>query len=337
LPRPYYLFMKKILKFAGYLVIAIVLIVVAGISYITLALPNVGDPENIKVEATPQRIERGKYLANHITACVDCHSKREWNILAGPIKEETLGAGGEKFDANVGFPGSVYVPNITPYHLKNWTDGELFRAITTGVKKDGSAIFPIMPWESYSKMSREDVYSIIAYLRTLKPQTTDYPERKLDFPLNILVHTMPAKAALGTVPDQHDTLAYGAYLVRIGACKDCHSQANKGKIIEGLEFAGGHEYTSPNGGTIRSANITADKETGIGSWTKAQFLSRFTQYADSTHQQTPIKPNEFQTIMPWYKYGTMKVSDLEAIYAYIKTIKPVKNKVDKFTPAELHD
>ena len=329
--------MKKILKFAGYIVIAIVLIVVAGISYITLALPNVGDPENIKVEATPQRIERGKYLANHVTVCVDCHSTRDWSILAGPVKAESLGAGGEKFDANVSFPGSVYVPNITPYHLKNWTDGELFRAITTGVKKDGSAIFPIMPWESYSKMSREDVYSIIAYLRTLKPQTSDYPERKLDFPLNILVHTMPAKATLGTIPDQHDTLAYGAYLVRIAACKDCHSQAVKGKIIEGLEFAGGHEYTSPNGGTIRSSNITSDRETGIGSWTKAQFLSRFTQYADSTHKQVPVKPNEYQTIMPWYRYGTMKVTDLEAIYAYIKTIKPVKNKVDKFTRPYLID
>jgi hypothetical protein len=322
--------MKKFLKYAAYVVIAVILIVIAGVSYITLALPNVGEPEAIKVESTPQRIERGKYLANSVNACVDCHSTRDWNKFAAPVKEETLGVGGENFNSNAGFPGNVYVPNITPYHLSNWTDGELFRAITTGVKKDGSAIFPIMPWESYSKMCREDVYSIIAYLRTLKAQKADYPARKLDFPLNILVHTMPAKATLGTVPDQHDTLKYGAYLVRIAACKDCHSQVKQGKIIAGTEFAGGHEFMPPGGGTVRSVNITQDEETGIGNWTKEQFVKTFTKYADSTITPVATKPGEYQTVMPWYTYGKMKVTDLEAIYAYLKTVKPVKNKVVKF-------
>jgi mono/diheme cytochrome c family protein len=321
---------KKFLKYAAYTVIVVVLIIMAGISYVTLALPNVGQSENIKVDITPQRIERGKYLANNVAACVDCHSSRDWSKFAAPVNENEIGVGGEKFDANVGFPGSVYVPNITPYNLHNWTDGELFRAITTGVKKDGSAIFPIMPWGAYSKMSREDVYSIIAYVRTLKSQKSSFPERKLDFPLNVLVHTMPAKATLGVLPDEHDTLKYGAYLVQIAACKDCHTQANKGKLIEGLEFAGGHEYTPPGGGTVRTANITPDKETGIGSWTKEQFVNRFKQYTDSTSKPAAVKPGEFQTIMPWYKYGGMKVTDLEAIYAYLKTVKPVKNQVVKF-------
>jgi hypothetical protein len=192
--------MKKSLKYTAYLVIAVAVIVIAGISYITVALPNVGKPEDIKVDATPQRIERGKYLANKVTLCMDCHSTRDWSKFAGPMVAGTEGKGGEKFNAAVGFPGSVDVPNITPYHLANWTDGELFRAITTGVKKDGSAIFPLMPWPSYSKMDREDVYSIIAYIRSLKPVKTDYPKSKLDFPLNILVHTMPQKASLVQCP-----------------------------------------------------------------------------------------------------------------------------------------
>ena len=329
--------MKKFLKYTAYTVIVVVLIVLAGISYITLALPNVGKAEDIKVEATPQRIERGKYLANNVTLCMDCHSTRDWSKFAGPMKAGSLGAGGEKFDANVGFPGDVDVPNITPYHLKNWTDGELFRAITTGVKKDGSAIFPLMPWESYSKMSSEDVYSVIAYLRTLKPIETSYPERKLDFPLNILVHTMPQKATLGTVPSEKDTLKYGEYLVTIAACKDCHSQVNQGKMIAGLEYAGSRDFKVPGAGVVRSANITADKATGLGNWTKEQFVSKFKQYADSTQKLADVGPGQYQSIMPWYRYGEMKTGDLEAIYAYIKTIKPVKNQVVKFTPAETRD
>ena len=97
-----------------------------------------------------------------------------------------------------------------------------------------------------------------------------------------------------------------------------------------MAFAGGQGYIVPGGSKVFSANITPDKETGIGSWTKEQFVSRFTQFANGKMQPTPVKPGEFQTIMPWWRYGSMKVSDLEAIYAYLKTIKPISNHVVKF-------
>jgi mono/diheme cytochrome c family protein len=322
--------MKKFLKWTAYAVIVLVLIIIAGISYITLALPNVGKPEAIKIDATPQRIARGKYLANHVTLCMDCHSARSWDKFAGPSDSTTLGGGGEKFDAAVGFPGTVYSPNITPLNLASWSNGELFRAITTGVKKDDSAIFPIMPWPYYAKMDREDVYDIIAYMRTLKPLGKNYPVHQLDFPLSVIVHTMPKKAELGTVPSLSDTIKYGAYLLNAAACKECHTQSDKGTLKEELAFAGGQGYQLPGGGKVYSANITPDKTTGIGSWTKEQFVSRFTQYADGKVQLTPVKPGEFQTIMPWWKYAGMKTSDLEAIYTYLKTIKPIKNQVVKF-------
>jgi mono/diheme cytochrome c family protein len=313
-----------------YTVITVILVIIGGIAYITLALPNVGKPEDIKIALTPQRVARGNYLANHVVVCVDCHSTRNWSRFAGPIDTAVIGAGGEKFDRTVGFPGEVYVPNITPAHLKDWTDGELYRAITTGVKKDGSAIFPIMPWQYYGKMDREDVYSIIAYIRTLTPRSTQFPERKLNFPLNLLVNTMPQKATGGKRPDESDTLKYGAYLVQSAACKDCHTQAVDGKLIAGMDFAGGKEYGMPGGGKLRSSNITPDKKTGIGTWTKEQFVDRFAQYGNGTAKPVAVKKGEYQTIMPWWKYGGMKTADLEAMYAYLKTVKAVNNKVVKF-------
>src|SRR4051812_37217996 len=202
--------MKKFKKVLLYLVIAIVLVVVIAISYITLGLPNVGPPEDIHITPTAQLVARGEYLANHVALCTDCHSRRDFSRFAGPLLDGKLGQGGDVFDEKVSFPGSVHVPNITPYKLKNWTDGEIFRAITTGVRKDGAAIFPLMPWPSYSKLAREDVYALIAYLRTLKPVHTTYPKATYDFPLNILVHTMPKKAKLGTIPNPADTVKYGA-------------------------------------------------------------------------------------------------------------------------------
>ncbi|WP_235833088.1 c-type cytochrome [Arcticibacter tournemirensis] len=205
--------MKRLGKALVIIFIAVAIIAGAALSYIKLALPDLGDAPNLKVEITPARVERGKYLANNVTVCIDCHSTRDWTKFAGPIESDSEGAGGERFDKKVGFPGEVYVPNITPYHLKDWTDGELFRVITTGVKKDGSAVFPIMPYKYYGQMDKEDIYSIIAYIRTLPEKETRVPERKLDFPLNFLVNTMPSKAELKTRPSENNKLAYGAYLV----------------------------------------------------------------------------------------------------------------------------
>jgi mono/diheme cytochrome c family protein len=321
--------MKKFKKVLLYAVILVVLIIVSVLSYVTLALPNVGPAENIKVELTPQRIARGKYLAINVSSCLDCHSVRDDSRFGGPVNYDKLGVGGSKFDDGVGFPGNVTVPNITPFKLKDWTDGEIFRAITTGVKKDGSAIFPLMPWPYYSKMDREDLYSIIAYLRTLKPQETAYPTSTLNFPLNVLVHTMPQKATLGTKPNPTDTLNYGAYLVQSAACKQCHSQDVKGELIAGMEFAGGKEF-KVNGNIIRSANITSDKMTGIGNWTKEEFIARFALYSDES-KASHVGPKDFQTIMPWWNYNGLSHDDLNAIYTYLHSLKPVKNTVVKFT------
>ncbi|MBC7915553.1 MAG: cytochrome C [Pyrinomonadaceae bacterium] len=322
--------MKKVSKIIIYLLLVLVILIGALLSYVKFALPNIGDAPELKVEATPQRIERGKYLANHVTVCMDCHSSRDWSKFSGPIDLKTTGGGGEKFDEAAGLPGTIYSSNITPHNLKNWTDGELFRAITTGVKKDGSAIFPIMPYLSYGKMDKEDIYSIIAFIRTLPEQETSSPERVLDFPLNFIVNTIPSKASLKPIPSPAKTLEYGAYMVNASACFDCHTNIKDGKPLEGMDFAGGREFKLP-GGSVYTANITPDKETGIGSWTQEQFLARFKAFADSSHIPE-IGENEFQTVMPWTMYAGMKVSDLEAIYTYLKTVKPVKNQVIKFVP-----
>lgn len=320
--------MKKAVKIIAYVVIFVAVVVIAGASYVTFALPNVGDPENIKVDITPQRVAHGKYLANHVVGCAVCHSYRDMSKFAGPVDTTMIGIGGEKFGAAEGFPGDITVPNITPYKLKDWTDGELFRAITTGQRKNGDPIFPVMPWPYYSKLDREDIYDVIAYIRSLKPIKTDHPKSKFDFPMNFIVRTMPQKATLGKRPDPKDTLAYGAYMVQSAACQECHSQDVKGKFIEGLQFAGGKEFII-NGHKLYSANISPDTATGIGKWSKEQFLDRFKAFRDQG-KTTNVGKDEFQTIMPWYNYSGMTDDDLASIYAYLRTVKPVKNAVVKF-------
>lgn len=129
--------MKKFLKILGILVAVIVLVIIGGITYITQALPNIPVQKDLHVELTPERVARGEYLANHVTICMDCHSTRDWNKLTAPPVAGTLGKGGEVFDQSMNFPGRFVSKNITPFNLKNWSDGEIYRTITSGVNKDG--------------------------------------------------------------------------------------------------------------------------------------------------------------------------------------------------------
>lgn len=317
--------MKKTLLF---IFVLFVIVVAAAASYVKFAMPDVGAAPDLKITITPERVQHGEYLANHVTLCMDCHSTRDWKKFAGPMVEGTTGKGGEYFGEEVGFPGTFYSKNITPAHLKDWTDGEIFRAITTGVNKYGVALFPVMPYQNYGKMDKEDVYDIIAYIRTLAPIDNKTPEHSINFPMNFIVNTIPAKAQLVQKPSRSDTLKYGAYLVNQAACMDCHTQVKNGQVIPDLAFSGGRVFTMPNG-EVHSANITPDKETGIGNWTAETFVARFKLYNDPS-AITEITPGQINTIMPWSMFAGMDTSDLRSIYAYLRTIQPIKNQVTHF-------
>ncbi|WP_348810799.1 c-type cytochrome [Flavobacterium maritimum] len=319
--------MKNILK---KVLVLLIVGLVAVLLYVKLALPNVGKPEEIKIEPTAKRLERGKYLATSVSVCMDCHSTRDWNKFSGPLVDGTLGKGGEVFDQKFGFPGTFYSKNITPAGIGNWTDGEVLRAITSGVNRDGKALFPVMPHAHFGKMDREDVYSIIVYLRSLKPIENIVSDSKPDFPMNFIINTIPQKAEFSKIPSKSDTVAYGAYLFNAASCSECHSKQEKGKPIAGMELAGGFEFRMPTGGIARSANITQDRETGIGKWTEKDFVERFKVYADSSYVPNTVGKGNFNTTMPWTMYSKMNAEDLKAIFAYLKTVKPIKNNVVKF-------
>lgn len=323
--------MNKYLRYFGYLVTLVFLFVGTVIVYVKEELPDVGDAEDVQVERTPERLLRGEYLANNVCVCMDCHSTRDWTKFSGPLSEGTLGKGGEIFDQNFGFPGKFYSANITPAGIGNWTDGELLRAIASGVNKEGRALFPVMPHANYGRMDREDLLSIIAYVRNLKAIENKVPASVPDFPMNVIINTIPKKAEYSHVPDKNNALAYGAYLFNAAACGDCHTQQVKGEKVMELELAGGFEFPLGNGTIVRSTNITPDKETGIGNWSEEVFVSRFRKYADSTYHSHTVEKGTFNTVMPWTMYGKMKEEDLKAIYAYLKTVKPIKNEVVKFS------
>ena len=173
--------MEKFTKAFKYLIFAMFIGIITLVGFVKLVLPMAGKPEAIKIDLTKERIERGKYLANNVCVCMDCHSKRDWSKFSGPVTPGTLGMGGEEFNQQLGFPGKFYSKNITPAELKDWTDGEILRAFTCGVNKDGKALFPLMPYLSFGQLDKDDLYSIVAYIRTLPPIENEVNESEPDF------------------------------------------------------------------------------------------------------------------------------------------------------------
>ena len=185
------------------MVTALVICVIAGVAFLYLRYPNVTAAESITIQATPERLARGEYLANNVAGCLGCHTERDFTKYSAPFIPDTRGQGGELF-GEVGSGFEVYAKNITPAAIGDWSDGELLRAMTSGVSKDGTPLFPIMPYPKYARLSREDAEAIVAYIRTLRPISHTVRERKLPFPLPFIVRTMPTPAQFRPMPAKSD-------------------------------------------------------------------------------------------------------------------------------------
>jgi mono/diheme cytochrome c family protein len=324
--------MKKLLKVLGVLFLVVIALGAAGFAYLKTAFPKVDPAPDLVVEKTPERIERGRYLANHVMLCMDCHAERDFSLFSGPPKPGTLGAGGDRFDQTMNFPGVFYARNITPAGIGEWTDGELYRLLTTGVNKHNEVIFPVMPYNNYAKADPEDIKDVIAYIRSLDPVQRENKPSEPAFPVSLLLNTMAATPDPQQRPSKNDLAAYGQYIANLAACNECHTQVDDKGAFIGIKYAGGRAFQFPDGTVLRSANITPHPATGIGNWTEEYFINRFKMHTDSSMLTKKVAPGEFQSLMPWMMYAGMDTTDLKAIYTYLKSLEGVDNPVVKVTP-----
>lgn len=324
--------MKTLLKIVGVLVALVLLVAACGYGYLMFAYPKVSPPSNVTFDASAERLARGKYLNDHVVLCTTCHSERDWTKYSGPVLTERLGAGGQLFSLGTG--GELISPNITPATLGTWTDGELLRAVTQGIAKDGRPLFPVMPYPHFGELAEDDVHAVLAFIRTLKAIEGEPPVGHLNFPLNLIVRVIPGPNTFGARPSPDDKIAYGRYITKAALCTDCHTPMDdQGQPVPGMEFAGGMEFTE-TGYRVRSANITPDADTGIGSWTEQQFVDKFKGFANPTNAVLGAPERPQNTVMPITAYAGMTREDLSAMYAYLRTLKPVVNRVEKFPDAK---
>jgi mono/diheme cytochrome c family protein len=243
---------------------------------------------------------------------------------------------GFEFPKDMGLPGRVAARNITSdieTGIGAWTDGEKIRAIREGISRDGTPLFPMMPYQRFRNMSDDDVLSLVAYLNTLAPVKHKVEPSQVDFPVSVLMKDAPQPAGSVPSPDQGNRVNYGEYLVNMAGCAECHTQSEKGKPKPGVTFAGGERFAFP-GVLVVSANITPDQQTGIGRWTEQDFLDKFQQYREYVENGSPAAGPENFTIMPWLNFCQLESDDLRAIYSFLRTQKPVYHIVDSHPGAK---
>ncbi|MCO6475868.1 MAG: c-type cytochrome [Phaeodactylibacter sp.] len=317
--------MKRALKITGMILGAIVVVMLLGAASINFSgIPTYEtNPPNLEVKPDSAMIAEGKRLATLV--CQHCHMGTTGKL-----------DGKEMLDIPAEF-GKVWAPNITQHpnsKLAPYTDGELAYFLRTGVKRDGGYAPPWMP--KFPHMSDEDLHSVIAYLRSdareLQPsdkvQPAPEPSFLVKFLCRVAFKPLPFPEESVEAPPVTDKVAFGRYLLTSKVeCYSCHSADFKTVNIEAPEksegyLGGGNTLISPEDGVteIYSANITMDKETGIGNWTEEEFIKavRFGQRPDGK----PIRP-------PMIPFSALSDEEASAIWAYLQTAPPVKNEVQR--------
>ncbi|MGH7888184.1 MAG: hypothetical protein ACREPG_09975, partial [Candidatus Binatia bacterium] len=265
-------------------------------------------------------VAQGQYVFAVAGGCA-CHTepKKEANAGARPLP--------------IPF-GKVYSTNITQDKdtgLGAWTDRQIQDAIVNGVRRDGSKLLPVMPFEKYSGMAQEDLKALIAYLRTLKAAQKATPELQTwaPFARSIgarLYLTVFGRFAASPAQAPKSGIERGRYLVEhVAICGDCHTPRNFiGAPKRSLYMAGMTEKDSPLGEGV--PNITPDKETGIGDWKRediAELLKSGTKPDFDNVQGLMLEV--VQGVGHGYK--DMIKEDALAIADYLKSIPAIKNKV----------
>ena len=262
------------------------------------------------VEVTPARVERGRKLV--AMTCADCHMDQATGQLTGRRMTE--------FPAMFGDIWSLNITNDPTYGIGKWSDGDLVRVFRTGIHPSGRLLLPFM---TRPALSEEDLYSLIAYLRSdhqwvranAKPDSAMVPALMGKVIYKMFEPEPMPKSAIAH-PDTSDQLAYGKYLVANLGCVNCHSNTEKPEFfeIEKTEnFLSGGSEMSDGKHVIITPNISSSREHGIGQWSELQFVRAMRD--GLTPANKPMRP-------PMPRFNELSYEEMTAIFKYILSTKP---------------
>jgi hypothetical protein len=317
--------MRKFFKVLLIIIVFIVVMIGLFALFVNYRKMPIYKAQNIEyqVKASPERIARGKKMASML--CFSCHFNSATEKFTGRLLSEA-----PQF-------GKIYSANITNdavAGIGKLTDGQLLYFIRTGIKPDGEYVPPYMP--KLVHIADEDLYSIIAYLRSddkyVQANTTPSPKSQQSFLTKFLVTIKAFKPfdypkETIPLPDTTNQLAWGKYITLYQyECYACHSKdfsTNNYGVPEQSAgfFGGGNKMFQLDGTPITTLNISPDKQTGIGSWSENDFANAV--------KSGIVRNNQPALRYPMQPYVNLSDNELKAIYAFMQTVPPINNKVER--------
>ncbi len=316
--------MRLVLKIFAWL-LGLVLLAIGGFAAFVYfgGVPTYDVPQvSLQVHPTPELVARGKDIAR--MSCFECHMDYDNGRLSGR----------RMFDVPEVF-GTAYSSNITqdPTHgIGDWSDGELAVLLRTGINRGGRYTMPWMP--KLPRMADKDLNALIAWLRSDDSVLQATPVSSRGQELSFLAKFLSRVAFKPFAWPEHgqiappltETVEYGRYLVQdFLECYSCHSADFKS--VDDLNppasvgyMGGGNKLLSLDGEIILSANITPDTETGIGSWSEEDFVRAIRE---------GLRPDGRVLRFPMSRRPETTEAEARAIYAYLQTVPPIHNAVER--------
>ncbi|WP_082540692.1 c-type cytochrome [Pseudolabrys sp. Root1462] len=259
-------------------------------------------------------LERGDYLVNHLMSCSNCHSPR------GPGAASRALSGGVQVFDEPWF--RVKGANITPDRdtgIGTWSDDDIKRAITLGVRPNGTPLAEAMPSAFFRILTPRDLDALVAYLRSVPAVRNEVtaPVYKAAVPPS---PAYPPAVKRFSDADLGDPAKRGLYLSTVAHCMACHARTSEEVPADYIKTLGkgGRAFKGPWGET-RSANITSSRTAGIGAWSDAELRRALTEGV--TPDGRKLRPPMSDHVA---YYRTWNAGDLDALVAWVRTIPPLE-------------
>ena len=282
--------------------------------FIAFALGGAG----VSIAAADTPVERGGYLVNTIGACSNCHTPRLPPPGGGPNLERRLSGGFQTFNEPF---FTVKGSNLTPDRdtgLGAWTDADIKRALTEGVRPNGVPLAMVMPYSFLRVLTVSDLDAVVAYLRTL-------PAIRNEVQLPVYKVAMPSPPYPGaeqpmTEDELKNPVKHGFYLASLAHCMACHSRTSEDvpADFKNAWGKGGRVFKGPFGEST-AANISQHKEKGLGTWSDADIRRALTEGTSKDGHK--LKPPMIDYVA---YYKTWKDSEIDALIAWLRTIPPIE-------------
>jgi len=298
---------------------------VRSLAAILVSLVLCGAVRREAAEPSAETIAHGKALVV-AGGCAGCHT-------ADPAKPF---AGGGRIATPF---GGIYPPNLTPDNetgLGSWTDEDFVRALRLGIAPDGSRYYPAFPYPYFTKLIRDDILAIRAYLGTLDPVRNKVPPPELRFPFNLrsgmrLWNWLYFRPGI-LMPDQAKGAEWnrGRYLVEgLSHCGACHTPKNLLGADEADQAFGGNRVDG-----MFAPRLDSAARSGLKSWS-ADDIAEYLQSGRNA------KSNAGQIMSDVVLGSTSKMSDsdIKAIAVYLKSLPAgaAEPQVSAPSPAQMAD